>query len=89
MKLLIILLLTISCGKVNHTADPVKVDVQVPTEYSAQTSIALRRMYEEWLYICRDNFPDVESLEYKACKQKAVDNFLDIVDGLEEVEVED
>ena len=84
---LFLLLFLFSCGKVEHKVtqpEPAKVqaDFNIPTEYGFAVYVALKKMYEDWIYICQDNYA-ISSIEYQECKEKAVDNLLFLVDDLE------
>jgi hypothetical protein len=64
------LLILSGCGKINaNVSGGSNNTVGGKVEVGAPIWIAFRKMYEEKLYICQDNYPDPKSEEYLACKK--------------------
>lgn len=78
----ILLLLLVSCGpKVNHKlkADPIKIEM--PENFTMYQSIALKRMYEELVYICIDLHIN-DTLKLDTCKEDAKKTIDDIINEM-------
>lgn len=71
MKYIIIILLLYGCGqKVNHKVSG-KAEVEADVTTNSAIWISYRKMYEEWVFICQDNF-NVDSQEFIDCKKDAM-----------------
>ena len=85
--LTIFIILLSACGKVTHQISSEPVEIIIPTDYNVATSVAIKKMYEEWIYVCNQTYP-INSVEHKKCKESAVDLLLTTIDEINRSKVE-